>query len=169
MRREFKVEANVGKPQVAYKETITRTVRVEGRYIKQTGGSGDYAVVKLEVGPGKPGAGFSFENALKGQNLPREFVPAIERGCEEATQSGALAGYPVVDVAVRLLDGQAHEVDSSERSFKIAASMAIKDAFEQAGPVLLEPVMAVEVRRSPLLSRCHQLCSAIGCSFTCWA
>jgi elongation factor G len=143
--REFGVEANVGKPQVAYKETITRQVRVEGRYIKQTGGSGDYAVVKLEVGPNKPGAGFSFENALKGQNLPREFVPAIERGCEEATQSGALAGYPVVDVAVRLLDGQAHEVDSSERSFKIAASMAIKDAFEQAGPVLLEPVMAVEV------------------------
>jgi elongation factor G len=143
--REFGVEANVGKPQVAYKETITRKVAVEGRYIKQTGGSGDYAVVKLEVGPGKPGVGFSFENALKGQNLPREFVPAIERGCEEATQSGALAGYPVVDVAVRLLDGQAHEVDSSERSFKIAASMAIKDAFDQAGPVLLEPVMAVEV------------------------
>src|SRR5262245_11768156 len=143
--REFGVEANVGKPQVAYKETITRQVTVEGRYIKQTGGSGDYAVVKLQVGPGKPGAGFSFENALKGQNLPREFVPAIERGCEEATQSGALAGYPVVDVAVRLIDGQAHEVDSSERSFKIAASMAIKDAFEQAGPVLLEPVMAVEV------------------------
>jgi elongation factor G len=143
--REFGVEANVGKPQVAYKETITRTVTVEGRYIKQTGGSGDYAVVKLSVGPGKSGAGFSFENALKGQNLPREFVPAIERGCEEATQSGWLAGYPVVDVAVRLLDGQAHEVDSSERSFKIAASMAIKDAFEQAGPILLEPVMAVEV------------------------
>ncbi len=145
LMREFGVEANVGKPQVAYKETITRKVSVEGRYIKQTGGSGDYAVVKLEVGPGKPGAGFSFENALKGQNIPREFVPAIERGCEEATQSGSLAGYPVVDVAVRLLDGQAHEVDSSERSFKIAASMAIKDAFEQAAPVLLEPVMAVEV------------------------
>jgi elongation factor G len=143
--REFGVEANVGKPQVAYKETITRTVRVEGRYIKQTGGSGDYAVVQLEVGPGKPGAGFSFENALKGQSIPREFVPSIERGCEEATQSGTLAGYPVVDVAVKLLDGQFHEVDSSERSFKIAASMAIKDAFEQAAPVLLEPVMAVEV------------------------
>ena len=143
--REFGVEANVGEPQVAYKETITRTVRVEGRYIKQTGGSGDYAVVQLEVGPGKPGAGFSFENALKGQSIPREFVPAIERGCEEATQSGALAGYPVVDVAVKLLDGQFHEVDSSERSFKIAGSMAIKDAFDQAAPVLLEPVMAVEV------------------------
>jgi elongation factor G len=143
--REFGVEANVGKPQVAYKETITRAVRVEGRYIKQTGGSGDYAVVQLEVGPAKPGAGFTFENALKGQSIPREFVPAIERGCEEATQSGVLAGYPVVDVAVRLLDGQFHEVDSSERSFKIAASMAIKDAFEQASPVLLEPVMAVEV------------------------
>jgi elongation factor G len=143
--REFGVAANVGKPQVAYKETITKTVTVEGRYIKQTGGSGDYAVVKLEVGPGKPGAGFQFENALKGQSIPREFVSSIAHGCEEATQSGALAGYPVVDVAVRLVDGSAHEVDSSERSFKIAGSMAIKEAFEKASPVLLEPVMAVEV------------------------
>ena len=143
--REFGVQANVGKPQVAYKESITRSVSVEGRYIKQTGGSGDFAVVKLEVGPGGAGAGFSFENALKGDRVPREYVPAVRDGCEEATQSGWLAGYPVVDVSVRLLDGQSHDVDSSERAFKIAASMAMKDAFEQAGAVLLEPVMAVEV------------------------
>ena len=143
--REFGVHANVGKPQVAYKETITRSVRVEGRYIKQTGGSGDFAVVKLVVEPGEAGTGFAFESALKGEAVPREFVKAVADGCEEATQSGWLAGYPVVDVAVKLLDGQAHEVDSSERAFKIAASMAMKDAFEQANPVLLEPVMAVEV------------------------
>ena len=143
--REFGVQANVGKPQVAYKETITRQVKVEGRYVKQSGGSGDYGVVKLEVGPGEPGAGFTFENALKGESIPREFVKAIEQGCEEATQSGSLAGYPVVDVAVTLLDGDAHEVDSSERSFKIAASIGMKEAFEQASAALLEPIMAVEV------------------------
>jgi elongation factor G len=143
--REFGVAANVGKPQVAYKETITRKVKVEGRYIKQSGGSGDYAVVKLEVGPGEPGSGFTFENALKGESIPREFVKPIEHGCEEATQSGALAGYPVVDVAVRLVDGDAHDVDSSERSFKIAASIGMKEAFDDAAAVLLEPVMAVEV------------------------
>jgi elongation factor G len=143
--REFGVAANVGKPQVAYKETITRKVTVEGRYIKQSGGSGDYAVVKLEVGPGEPGSGFTFENGLKGESIPREFVRPIEHGCEEATQSGALAGYPVVDVAVRLVDGDAHDVDSSERSFKIAGSIAMKEAFDDAASVLLEPVMAVEV------------------------
>ncbi len=143
--REFGVAANVGKPQVAYKETITKPVTVEGRYIKQTGGSGDYGVVKLEVGPGEPGSGFTFENALKGESIPREFVKPIEHGCEEATQSGALAGYPVVDVAVKLVDGQSHDTDSSERSFKIAASIGMKEAFDAAAAVLLEPVMAVEV------------------------
>jgi len=143
--REFGVAANVGRPQVAYKETISEAVRVEGRYVKQTGGSGDYGVVDLQVGPGKPGSGFTFENELKGQSIPREFVPAIRQGCEEAAQSGALAGYPVVDVAVRLLDGDAHEVDSSERSFKIAASLGMKEALEKGKPVLLEPIMAVEV------------------------
>ena len=143
--REFNVQANVGAPQVAYKETITRNVTVEGRYIKQTGGSGDYAVVVLEVGPGEPGSGFAFEDAVKGGSVPREFIPAVRQGCEEATQSGWLAGYPVVDVVARLVDGQAHDTDSSERSFKVAASIGMKDALEKAGPVLLEPIMSVEV------------------------
>ena len=143
--REFGVAANVGRPQVAYKETITRPARCEGRYIKQTGGAGEYGVVTIEVEPGAPGSGFAFENALKGQAIPREFVPAIRHGCEEAAQSGELAGYPVVDVRVRLLDGQAHDVDSSERSFKIAGSLAMREALREGRPVLLEPLMAVEV------------------------
>jgi len=143
--REFGVAANVGRPQVSYKETITRTARAEGRYIKQTGGSGEYGVVTIEVEPGEHGSGFVFENALKGQAIPREFVPAIRQGCEEAAQSGELAGYPVVDVKVRLLDGQAHDVDSSERSFKIAGSLAMREALREGRPVLLEPLMSVEV------------------------
>jgi elongation factor G len=142
--REFKVDANVGRPQVAYKETITRSVRAEGRYVKQTGGAGDFGVVELEVEPGEPGSGFQFETAIKGGAVPREFIPAVRQGCEEATQSGALTGYPVVDVVVRLVDGRAHDVDSSERSFKIAASIGTKDALRRACPVLLEPIMAVE-------------------------
>jgi elongation factor G len=143
--REFGVSANVGRPQVAYKETIRQPAQVEGRYIKQTGGTGDYGVVKLEVSPGAKGSGFVFENALRGEAIPRQFVPAIRQGCEESAQSGELAGYPVVDVHVRLLDGQAHDVDSSERSFKIAASLAMREGLREGMPVLLEPVMAVEV------------------------
>jgi elongation factor G len=143
--REFGVQANVGRPQVAYKETITESVRVEGRYIKQTGGSGDYGVVVLEVSPGEPGSGFSFEKAFKGDAVPTQFVPAVRHGCEEAAQNGELGGYPVVDIHVRLVDGQSHEVDSSERSFKIAGSMALREALRKAKPVLLEPFMAVEV------------------------
>jgi elongation factor G len=143
--REFKVDANVGTPQVAYKETITETVRVEGRYIKQTGGAGDYGVVVLEVGPGEPGSGMEFKAAVKGGAVPKEFIPAVRQGCEEAAQTGMLAGYPVVDVKSRLVDGQTHDVDSSERSFKIAASIAMKDALRTAKPILLEPIMAVEV------------------------
>jgi len=145
MLREFGVAANVGRPQVAFKETITRGARTEGRYIKQTGGSGEFGVVRIEVEPGLPGSGFVFENALKGQSIPREYVPAIREGCEGATQSGELAGYPVVDVKVRLLDGQAHDVDSSERSFKIAGSLAMREALREGRPVLLEPLMSVEV------------------------
>jgi elongation factor G len=125
--REFGVQANVGKPQVAYKETVTKAVRVEGRYIKQTGGSGDYGVVWLEVEPAEPGEGFSFEDAVKGGSVPREFIPAVRQGAKEALDSGELAGYPVVDVRVRLVDGQSHDTDSSERSFKIAGSIAMKE------------------------------------------
>jgi elongation factor G len=145
LMREFQVGANVGRPQVSYKETITRAVEAEGRYIKQTGGSGDYGVVRIEMEPGPPGSGFVFENAVRGGAIPSEFIPAVRHGSEEALQSGELAGYPVVDVRVRLVDGQYHDVDSSERSFKIAGSLATKEALRKASPVLLEPVMAVEV------------------------
>jgi elongation factor G len=144
MVREFSVRANVGRPQVAYKETITEAVKAEGRYIKQTGGTGDFGVVKIEVEPGEPGSGFAFKSVVKRGAVPKEFIPAVEGGCEEATQSGPLAGYAVVDVMVRLLDGQSHEVDSSERSFKIAGSLAMKEALRKAKPVLLEPIMSVE-------------------------
>jgi len=143
--REFKVDANVGRPQVAYKETVTKTVAVEGRYIKQTGGTGDYGVVKLEVGPGEPGSGFTFESAVRGGAVPKEFIPAVRQGCEEAAQSGEIAGFPVIDVHAKLVDGQTHDVDSSERSFKIAASMGMREGLRKASPVLLEPVMSVEV------------------------
>jgi elongation factor G len=145
MRREFDVAANVGRPQVAYKETVGGTAKAEGRYIKQTGGSGDYGVVKLEVSPAEAGSGFHFENATKGGAIPKEFMSAVEQGCREAAESGELAGYPVVDLRVRILDGRTHEVDSSERSFKIAASMGMREAMQLAGPTLLEPFMDVEV------------------------
>jgi elongation factor G len=143
--REFKVDANVGPPQVAYKETLTKAVRAEGRYIKQTGGSGDFGVVVIEVAPNATGKGFEFVDGTKGGSVPREFIPAVRQGCEEALQSGELGGYPVVDVKVTLVDGQAHDVDSSERSFKIAGSLAVKEAMRRAEPVLLEPIMRVEV------------------------
>jgi elongation factor G len=143
--REFKVDANVGRPQVAYKETIQREVKQEGKFIRQTGGRGQYGHVVLRVGPLPPGKGFEFADETKGGVVPREYISAVEKGAREALEGGVLAGYPMVDVKVALLDGSAHEVDSSEMAFKIAASMALKDGAKKASPVLLEPVMAVEV------------------------
>jgi len=143
--REFKVQANHGKPQVAYRETVRRPARGEGRYVRQTGGRGQYGHVILEIEPLEPGAGFLFENKVVGGTIPKEFIPAVEGGVHEALDSGVLAGYPVVDVKVRIVDGSYHEVDSSEIAFKIAASMAVKDAMHKAEPTLKEPVMEVEV------------------------
>ena len=143
--REFNVGANVGRPQVAYKETIRRVVESEGKFIRQTGGRGQYGHVYLRGEPQPPGTGFEFVNAIKGGAIPREYIPAVEKGAREATESGPLAGYPMVDVKVTLLDGSYHEVDSSEIAFKIAGSLAFKDAVSKADPVLLEPIMSVEV------------------------
>ena len=143
--REFRVEANVGKPQVAYRETVRKLAEAQGRYVRQTGGRGQYGDVYLEVEPAEPGEGFSFENKIVGGAVPREYVPAVEKGVREAMDMGVLAGYPMVDVRVRLTDGSYHEVDSSEMAFKIAASMGFKEACRRARPVLLEPVMDVEV------------------------
>jgi len=143
--REFKVEANVGKPQVAYRETITRQQEAEGKYVRQTGGRGQYGHIWLRLIPVQPGGGFSFENEIVGGVVPREYIPAVEKGVVEAMQSGVLAGYPVVDVKVQAFDGSYHDVDSSEIAFKIAGSMAFKEAAGSAGPVLLEPLMACEI------------------------
>ncbi len=145
MLREFKVEANVGKPQVAYRETIKGKVESEGRYIRQTGGRGQYGHVWITVEAQTPGEGFVFENKIVGGSVPREYIPAVEKGIREALDSGVLAGYPVVDVKVSLFDGSYHDVDSSEMAFKIAGSMAFKDGAKRANPVLLEPIMALEV------------------------
>ncbi|MGO9095050.1 MAG: elongation factor G [Bryobacteraceae bacterium] len=144
MQREFGVGANVGKPQVAYRETIRQMAEAEGRFIKQTGGHGQYGVVKLRIEPA-PGAGFEFVNEIRGGTIPREFIGPVERGCAEALEGGVLAGYPMADVKVTLYDGSYHEVDSSEMAFKIAGSMAVKQAAGRAKPVLLEPIMSVEV------------------------
>jgi elongation factor G len=143
--REFKVEANVGKPQVAYRETVRQKAEAQGRFVRQTGGRGQYGDVWLEIEPTAAGAGVVFENKLKGPTIPREYVPAVEKGVREAAETGVLAGYPVVDVKVALTDGSYHEVDSSEMAFKIAASMGFKEGCRKAKPVLLEPVMDVEV------------------------
>ena len=143
--REFKVEANVGKPQVAYRETIREAVKQEGKFIRQSGGRGQYGHVWLEIEPNEPGAGFEFINKIVGGVVPKEYIPAVEAGVKEAMESGVLAGYPVVDVKVTLFDGSYHEVDSSEMAFKIAASMGFKEAARKAKPVLLEPIMKVEV------------------------
>ena len=145
MFREFKVEANVGKPQVAYRETITRPVESEGRYIRQTGGRGQYGHCWLRLHPQEPGKGFVFENTIVGGTIPKEFIAPIEKGIVEAMQGGVLAGFPMVDLKVEVFDGSYHDVDSSEMAFKIAGSMALKDGAARARPILLEPIMGVEV------------------------
>jgi elongation factor G len=145
MKREFKVEANVGKPQVAYRETIRGTVESEGKFVRQTGGRGQYGHVWLKLEPNAPGTGNEFVNGVVGGTVPREYVPAVDKGIREAEETGVIAGYPVVDVKVTLFDGSYHDVDSNEMAFKIAGSMGFKEGFRRARPVLLEPIMKVEV------------------------
>ncbi|WP_313915333.1 elongation factor G [Tahibacter sp.] len=145
MKREFNVEANVGKPQVAYRETIRKAVKQDGKFVRQSGGKGQYGHVVLEIEPQERGVGYTFENATVGGTVPKEYVPAVDKGIREAMQNGILAGFPVVDIKVRLVDGSYHEVDSNEMAFKIAGSMGFKEGFHKANPVLLEPIMKVEV------------------------
>ncbi|HET6689611.1 MAG TPA: elongation factor G [Miltoncostaeaceae bacterium] len=146
LMREFSVDANVGQPQVAYRETIRKRVeKVEGRFVRQTGGRGQFGHVYLSVEPNEPGAGYVFESKIVGGSIPREYIPAVDQGVKEALEGGVVAGFPMVDVKVQLIDGSYHEVDSSEIAFKIAGSMALKEAVRRASPALLEPVMAVEV------------------------
>jgi elongation factor G len=144
VKREFRVSCNVGAPQVAYRETITRPVRIEGRFVRQSGGRGQYGHVWLQLEPNEAGKGFVFEDRIVGGSVPKEYIPAVQKGVVEAMESGVLAGFPVVDIKVALVDGSYHDVDSSEMAFKIAGSMAFKDGSHKAGPVLLEPVMKVE-------------------------
>jgi elongation factor G len=145
MKREFKVEANVGKPQVAYRETIRGTVESEGKFIRQSGGRGQYGHVWLKLEPNEQGKGYEFVNGIVGGSVPREFIPAVDKGIKEAVETGVMAGYPVVDVKVTLFDGSYHDVDSNELAFKIAGSIGFKEGFRRAKPVLLEPIMKVEV------------------------
>ena len=143
--REFKVDANVGKPQVAYRETISKKVKSEGKFVRQSGGRGQFGHVWLEIEPQEPGKGYEFVDAIKGGVVPREYIPAVDKGIKEALDSGVMAGYPVVDIKVTLIDGSYHEVDSSEMAFKIAGSMGFKEGCHRASPVILEPIMSVEV------------------------
>jgi elongation factor G len=143
--REFKVDANVGKPQVAYRETIKKKVTAEGKYVRQSGGRGQYGHVVLELEPQEPGKGFEFENKIVGGSVPKEYIAPVQKGIQEAMENGVLAGYPMVDIKVRIIDGSYHDVDSSEMAFKIAGSMGFKEGAHKASPTLLEPIMAVEV------------------------
>jgi elongation factor G len=145
MMREFGVGANVGKPQVAYRETIRKSAEAEGRHVRQTGGHGQYGVVKLRLEPMPPGSGFEFVNDISGGAVPKEYIGPVEVGVKEALEGGILAGFPMSDVKVTLYDGSYHDVDSSELSFKIAGSVGLKEAARKAKPVLLEPIMSVEV------------------------
>jgi elongation factor G len=143
--REFKVDANVGRPQVAYRETITMPAHGTGRFVRQSGGRGQYGHVELELEPNEPGKGFEFTNKVVGGAIPREYIPAVQRGIQDTLANGVLAGYPVVDVKVKLVDGSYHDVDSSEQAFSIAGSMGFKDGMRRGKPVLLEPIMRVDV------------------------
>ena len=146
LKREFKVDANVGRPQVAYRETISKPVeKIQGRFVRQTGGSGQYGDVVINMAPNKPGEGYEFKDKIVGGKIPREYIAPVDQGIQEAMNAGILAGYPVVDISVELIDGSYHDVDSSERAFKIAGSIAFKEAMKRAKPKLLEPMMAVEV------------------------
>jgi elongation factor G len=145
MMREFKVEANIGKPQVAYKETIRKHVKSEGKFVRQSGGRGQYGHCWIEIEPQEPGAGYTFVNKIVGGAIPKEYIPAIDAGIQDAMNNGVLGGYQVLDVKVTLTDGSYHEVDSSEMAFKIAGSMAFKEGCRKADPVLLEPIMRVDV------------------------
>ncbi|KIL53616.1 elongation factor P [Jeotgalibacillus alimentarius] len=145
MKREFKVEANVGAPQVSYRETFRGSAQVEGKFVRQSGGRGQFGHVKIEFSPNEEGAGFEFENAIVGGSVPREYIPAVQQGLEDSLDNGVLAGYPLIDIKAKLYDGSYHDVDSSEMAFKIAASMALKNAVSKCNPVLLEPLMRVEV------------------------
>jgi len=145
MRREFKVDANIGKPQVAYRETIRTSVDQEGKFVRQTGGRGQYGHVYVKIEPQEPGTGYEFVNAIVGGVVPKEYINAVDKGIKEQMENGVIAGYPVVDVKVTLYDGSYHDVDSSEMAFKIAGSMAFRDGAQKANPVLLEPIMKVEV------------------------
>jgi elongation factor G len=145
LKREFKVEANIGAPQVAYRETITKTVEVQGKFVRQSGGRGQYGDCHLRLEPLEAGGGFEFVDEIKGGVIPREYIPAVGAGAEEAAQGGVIAGFPLVDVKVTCFDGSYHDVDSSEMAFKIAGSMGFKEGASKANPVLLEPIMAVEV------------------------
>jgi elongation factor G len=144
--REFKVDANVGRPQVAYRETVGKAVeKIEGKFVRQTGGRGQYGHAVINLRPTEPGDGYEFVDKIVGGKIPKEYIPSIDLGIQEAMDSGVLAGYPVVDIRVELIDGSYHDVDSSEMAFKIAGSMAFKNAMQRATPKLLEPMMAVEV------------------------
>jgi elongation factor G len=143
--REFMVEANIGKPRVSYKETITKPAEVDYRHVKQTGGKGQFGHVRIRIYPLEPGAGFEFKSSITGGVIPKEYIPKIEEGIRESMQSGPLGGYQVIDVGVELIDGSYHEVDSSEMAFKIAATMAFREAVSQADPVMLEPIFKIEI------------------------
>ncbi len=145
MRREFNVDANIGAPQVAYREAYKDTVEVEGKFVKQSGGKGQYGHVWLKMEPNEAGKGFEFIDQIKGGTVPRDFIPAVEKGLLETIPSGVLAGFPVVDAKVTLFDGSYHDVDSNENAFKMAASMAFKDGMRKATPIILEPMMSVEI------------------------